>query len=88
MVSGCIQSETKALFYVWVASNNKTRSHVTYKLKVPLHSIKYMHVFRIDIFICRYVNVGDYYGAVSYTSRYQVFFTPTPSCKNNKFDVI
>ena len=36
----------------------------TIKFKVPLHSMKYMHVFRIDFFVCRYVYVGDYYGAV------------------------
>ena len=45
------------------------------KFKVPLYLLKYTHVI-----LCSYVYVGDNYGAVSYTSYYQVFCTR--SCKH------
>jgi len=38
-----------------------------------LRSIKYTHLVRIDVILCRYVYVGDYYGTVTYLSCYQVF---------------
>ena len=43
------------------------------KVKALLRSIKYTHLVRIDVILCRYVYVGDYYGTVTYLSCYQVF---------------
>ena len=69
------------------AGSGRNQFHPDPKFKVSLYSLKYTHVVRVEVILCRYVYVGDNYGAVSYTSCYQAFCAHTRSRKYNQFDV-